>query len=131
MLQGMTAHYLTHSTYPLKTGDKCAGACVGGRCRTSDRADGEDAGRDGLRHRGDRRESRDRERAGADEAIVYTRDDFAAEVKHFTDGKGVDVIYDSVGATTFLKGLDVIRPRGMMALFGQSSGPLSRSIPAF
>ena len=60
--------------------------------------------------------------AGADETIVYTREDFAAEVKRFTDGKGVDVIYDSVGATTFLKGLDVIRPRGMMALFGQSSG---------
>jgi len=60
--------------------------------------------------------------AGADETIVYTRDDFAVEVKRLTGGKGVDVIYDSVGLTTFLKGLDLLRPRGMMALFGNSSG---------
>ena len=63
--------------------------------------------------------------AGADEAIVYTREDFVTEIKHFTGGKGgVDVVYDSVGATTFLKGLDIIRPRGLMALFGASSGPV-------
>jgi len=64
---------------------------------------------------------------GADEVIVYTRQDFVAEVKNLTGGKGVDVVYDSVGASTFLKGLDIIRPRGMMVLFGQSSG----AVPPF
>src|SRR5260370_41017271 len=63
--------------------------------------------------------------AGADEVIVYTKEDFVAEVKKFTDGNGVDVVYDSVGQSTFLKGLDVIRPRGMMVLFGQSSGAVA------
>ena len=65
--------------------------------------------------------------AGADETIVYTREDFVAKVKEFTGGKGVDAVYDSVGQSTFLKGLDVIRPRGMMVLFGQSSG----AVPPF
>jgi len=65
--------------------------------------------------------------AGADETIVYTREDFVAKVKEFTVGKGVDAVYDSVGQSTFLKGLDVIRPRGMMVLFGQSSG----AVPPF
>ena len=68
--------------------------------------------------------------AGADETIVYTRDDFAVEVKRLTGGKGLDVIYDSVGASTFLKGLDLLRPRGMMALFGNSSGPVEPINPA-
>jgi len=63
--------------------------------------------------------------AGADEVIVYTREDFVTEVRKFTDGKGVDVVYDSVGQSTFLKGLDIIRPRGTMALFGQSSGAVA------
>src|SRR5262249_46545133 len=61
--------------------------------------------------------------AGADEIILYTQADFEAETKRLTDGKGVDVIYDSVGKTTFEKGLNILRPRGMMALFGGSSGP--------
>jgi NADPH2:quinone reductase len=68
--------------------------------------------------------------AGADEVIVYTREDFVAEVKKFTDGKGVDVVYDSVGSSTFLKGLDILRPRGMMVLFGQSSGAVAPFDPA-
>jgi NADPH2:quinone reductase len=63
--------------------------------------------------------------AGADEVIDYTAQDFLPEVKRLTNGRGVDVIYDSVGVATFLKGLDVIRPRGMMVLFGQSSGPVA------
>ena len=63
--------------------------------------------------------------AGADEVINYTEQDFLVEVKRLTNGRGVDVIYDSVGASTFLKGLDGIRPRGMMVLFGQSSGPVA------
>jgi NADPH2:quinone reductase len=60
--------------------------------------------------------------AGADDVVVYTRDDFAAEVRRLTEGRGVEVIYDSVGRSTFLAGLDVLAPRGMMVLFGQSSG---------
>ena len=68
--------------------------------------------------------------AGADEVIVYTRQDFVQEVKNLTGGKGVDVVYDSVGVDTFLKGLDIIRPRGMMVLFGQSSGAVPPFNPA-
>src|SRR5207249_2475583 len=63
--------------------------------------------------------------AGADEIILYTRQDFETEVKRLTQERGVDVVYDSVGQTTFLKSLNCLRPRGMMALFGQSSGPVA------
>jgi NADPH2:quinone reductase len=124
MLQGMTAHYLTHSTYPLKKGDtallhaaaggagllvvqmaKMLGARVIGTVSTDAKA------------------ARAKE-AGADEIILYTVQDFEVEVKRLTGGRGVDVVYDSVGQTTFLKGLNCLRPRGMMALFGQSSGPV-------
>ena len=70
--------------------------------------------------------------AGADEIILYTQDDFESETKRLTDGKGVDVVYDSVGKTTFEKGLNVLRPRGMMVLFGGSSGAGAvASIPLF
>jgi len=68
--------------------------------------------------------------AGADEIIFYTRQDFEPEVKRLTGGRGVDVVYDSVGQTTFLKGLNCLRPRGMMALFGASSGPVAPFDPA-
>ena len=67
--------------------------------------------------------------AGADDIIFYTRQDFEVEVKRLTGGRGVDVVYDSVGQTTFLKGLNCLRPRGMMALFGQSSGPVEAFEP--
>ncbi|MDP9052731.1 MAG: quinone oxidoreductase [Acidobacteriota bacterium] len=125
MLQGMTAHYLTHSTFPLKRGDKAlVHAAAGGAGRlivqmakmlgaTVYGTAGTDAKADIARE------------AGADETIVYTREDFAEKVRAFTGGKGVDVVYDSVGFSTFLKGLDVLRPRGVMALFGQSSGPVA------
>ena len=130
MLQGMTAHYLSHSSFPLKQGDKCLihaaaggagrllvqmakmrGATVIGTCGTDEKAAIAKA-------------------AGADETIVYTRQDFAEEVKKLTGGKGVDVVYDSVGQSTFLKGLDVIRPRGTMVLFGQSSGAVAPIDPS-
>jgi NADPH2:quinone reductase len=68
-------------------------------------------------------------KAGADETILYTTQDFETEVKRITDGKGVDVVYDSVGATTFMKSLNCIRPRGMMVTFGQSSGPVGQIDP--
>jgi len=125
MLQGMTAHYLTHSTYDLKKGEtvlvhaaaggvgllltqiaKLRGANVIGTISTEAKA-------------------QLAKEAGADHVILYTQTDFAVEVKKITDGKGLHVVYDSVGQTTFDKGLDCLRPRGYMVLFGQSSGQVS------
>jgi NADPH:quinone reductase len=124
MLQGMTAHYLTHSTFPLKKGDKAlVHAAAGGAGRLIVQM-AKMLGATVYGTAGSDAKAAIAKQSGADEVIVYTRDDFASEVRKFTGGKGVDVIYDSVGATTFLKGLDVLRPRGMMALFGQSSGPV-------
>jgi len=124
MLQGMTAHYLACSTYPLKKGDTCLvhaaaggvglllvqiakmrGARVIGTVSTEEKA----------------KLARE---AGADEVIFYTKQDFEAEVKRLTSGKGVQVVYDAVGKTTFEKGLSCLAPRGTMVLYGQSSGPI-------
>src|ERR1700728_813942 len=122
MLQGMTAQYLTHTTYPLKKGDialihaaaggvglllvqmaKSLGARVIGTVSTEEKA----------------KLARE---AGADEVIFYTKQDFEVETKRLTEGKGVHVIYDGVGKTTFEQDLNVIRPRGYLVLFGASSG---------
>ena len=130
MLQGMTAHYLTHSTYPLQKDEtalvhaaaggvglllvqvaKMLGARVIGTVSTEAKAD--------LVRK-----------AGADEIILYTQADFLAEAKRITNGQGVHVVYDSVGATTFEKSLDCLRPRGYLVLFGQSSGPVAAFDPA-
>ena len=122
MLQGMTAHYLTHSTFPLKPGDKAlVHAAAGGAGRLIVQM-AKMLGATVYGTAGTEAKAAIAKEAGADEVIIYTRDDFAVKVKEFTGGKGVDVIYDSVGASTFLKGLDLLRPRGTMALFGQSSG---------
>ncbi len=127
MLQGMTAHYLTHSTFPPEDRRYLPDPRGRGRRGRPGRADGEDAGRPRLRHRLHRRKGAIARSAGADEVIVYTEQDFASEVKRLTGGRGVDVVYDSVGKTTFEKSLNCLRPRGMMALFGQSSG----AVPPF
>ena len=130
MLQGMTAHYLTHSTFALKSGDKClVHAAAGGVGRLLVQM-AKMLGATVYGTAGTEEKAALAREAGADEVIVYTREDFASEVKRFTDSKGVDVIYDSVGQSTFLKGLDLIRPRGMMALFGQSSGPVAPFDPS-
>ncbi len=122
MLQGMTAHYLTHSTFPLKPGDKAlVHAAAGGAGRLIVQM-AKMLGATVYGTVGTDAKAAIAKEAGADETIVYTREDFALEVKRLTGGKGVDVVYDSVGASTFLKGLDILRPRGTMALFGQSSG---------
>jgi NADPH2:quinone reductase len=127
MLQGMTAHYLTHSSYPLKTGDACLiHAAAGGAGRLTVQM-AKMLGATVYGTAGNDEKAAIAKAAGADEVIVYTRDDFAAEVKRLRGGKGLDVIYDSVGVSTFMKGLDLIRPRGMMVLFGQSSG----AVPPF
>jgi NADPH:quinone reductase len=125
MLQGLTAHYLATSTYPLQLGDtalvhaagggvgqlltqiaKKRGARVFGTVSTEEKAELARA-------------------SGADEIIYYTREDFAEATRRFTDGKGVNVVYDSVGKDTFDKSLDSLRPRGYLVLYGQSSGPVA------
>jgi len=124
LLQGMTAHYLSHSTFPLKASDTAlvhAGAGGVGLLLT------QIAVRLGARvittvSTAEKAElSRE---AGASDVILYTEQDFEAEVKRITGGKGVDVVYDSVGKTTFDKSLNCLRPRGLLALFGASSGPV-------
>jgi NADPH2:quinone reductase len=124
MLQGMTAHYLTHSTYPLRSGETCLvhAAAGGAGGLTVQMAKGRGARVFGTVSTEEK--ARVARKSGADEAILYTSQDFEAEVKRFTGGRGVDVVYDSVGRTTFDKSLNCLRPRGMLALFGQSSGPV-------
>jgi NADPH2:quinone reductase len=125
MLQGMTAHYLATTIYPLRKGDRCLihaaaggvglllvqiakrrGAYIIGTAGSDEKAQ--------LVHH-----------AGADEVVIYTRQDFVAEVRRLTESRGVQVVFDSVGKSTFLPGLDVLMLRGMMVLFGQSSGPVA------
>jgi len=124
MVQGMTAHYLAKSTYALKAGDTAlVHAAAGGTGRllvqVAKRCGARVIATAGTRAKGELAQS-----AGADAVIVYTEVDFEAEVKQLTNGKGVDVVYDSVGKTTFAKGLNCLRLRGMMVLWGQASGPV-------
>ena len=124
MLQGLTAHYLSTSTYPLRRGDRClVHAAAGGAGLLLVQA----AKRRGAWVVGTTSTAEKAQRArevGADEMILYTQQDFVGEVKRLTGGKGVHAVYDSVGKTTFDGSLDCLMPRGMMVLFGQSSGPV-------
>jgi NADPH2:quinone reductase len=125
MLQGMTAHYLACTTYPLKKGDACViHAAAGGvgllLCQIAKMR-----GARVIATVSTEDKARLAREAGADEVILYTTQDFEAEVKRFTAGRGVEVIYDGVGRSTFEKGLNCLAPRGMMVLFGQSSGPVA------
>ena len=122
MLQGVTAHYLATSTYPLKRGDRCLIHAVAGGvglllCQIAKRRGAWVVGTTSTPEKA--KFARD---AGADEVILYTQQDFVAEVKRLTSGKGVQVVYDSVGKTTFDGSLDCLAPRGMLVLLGQSSG---------
>ncbi len=124
MLQGMTAHYLTRSTYPLKHGDRClVHAAAGGvgllLCQMARQAGARVFGTVSTEEK-----ARLALEAGAEVAIRYTDQDFQAEVKRLTNGEGVHVVYDSVGQTTFEKSLNCLTPRGTLVLFGQSSGPV-------
>jgi NADPH2:quinone reductase len=127
MLQGMTAHYLVHSTFPLKSGDIAlvhAGAGGVGLLLT------QMASRIGARvitTVSSKEKAELSREAGASEVILYSEQDFVSEVKRLTDGRGVDVVYDSVGKTTFDGSLNCLRPRGLLALFGGSSG----AVPPF
>ena len=124
ILQGMTAHYLTFSTYPLKAGETALVHAAGGG---TGQLLVQVAKRHGARVIGTvsskEKASLARE-AGADEVILYTQVDFEAEVKRLTNNVGVDVVYDSVGKDTFEKSLNCLRRRGYMILYGASSGPV-------
>jgi NADPH:quinone reductase len=124
MLQGMTAHYLAVSTHALRPGDTCiVHAAAGGvgllLCQIAKLRGATVIGTTSTEEKAAL--ARD---AGADHVILYTQQDFAAEARRLTNGAGVHVVYDGVGVSTFAKGLDALRPRGMMVLFGQASGPV-------
>src|SRR3984885_9884451 len=125
MLQGMTAQYLSHDTFPLKRGETAlVHAAAGGVGLLLVQMCHNLGARVIATVSTDEKAKLARE-AGADEIILYTQSDFEVETKRLTGGKGVDVVYDSVGKTTFEKGLNVLRPRGMMVLFGGSSGAVT------
>ena len=124
MLQGLTAHYLASSTYPLKSGDTClVHAAAGGvgllLCQIAKMRGARVIGTVSTEEK-----AKLAREAGAADVILYTKQDFEAEVKRLTDGKGLQVVYDSVGQTTVDKGFNCLAPRGTMALYGQSSGPI-------
>src|SRR5215468_11125499 len=127
MLQGMTAHYLTHDTFALKRGDRAIVHAGAGGMGLLLIQIARRLGAKVYTTVGNESKAQLAREAGADETIIYSQQDFETEVKRLTEGRGVDVVYDSVGATTFTKSLNSLRPRGLMALFGQSSGP----VPAF
>lgn len=124
MLQGLTAHYLATSTYALRAGDRCLVHAAAGGVGLLLVQIAKMRGAHVIATVGSDEKAELARGAGADDVIVYTRDDFASETKRITGGQGVQVVYDSVGQSTFLAGLDLIAPRGMMVLFGQSSGPV-------
>jgi NADPH2:quinone reductase len=127
MLQGMTAHYLSHSTYPLKKGDTALiHAAAGGTGRLLVQM-AKLAGARVIGTVGTEAKAKLAREAGADEVILYSTEDFVSETRRLTDGKGVDVVYDSVGVNTIMRSLDCLRPRGMAVSFGQSSG----AVPPF
>ena len=123
MLQGMTAHYLTHSTYPLKPGDSCLVHAAAGGTGSLIVQMAKMLGARVIGTVGDEEKARQAKAAGADEVVIYTKDDFT------TKAKGMHVVYDSVGQSTFMQSLDCLRPRGMMVSFGNSSGPVANFAP--
>src|ERR1039457_4577594 len=127
MLQGMTGHYLTHSTFPLKAGDSCLVHAAAGGAGGLIVQMAKNIGARVLGTVSTAEKAQIARESGADEIILYTEQEFDVEARRLTGGRGVDVVYDSVGKTTFEKSLNALRPRGMLALFGQSSG----SVPAF
>jgi len=125
MLQGMTAHYLATSLYPLERGERCLVHAAAGGVGLLLVQIAKRRGAFVIGTAGSEEKAALARKAGADEVIVYTSQDFVAETKRVTEGRGVHVVYDSVGKTTFVPGFDVLVPRGMMALFGQSSGAVA------
>jgi NADPH2:quinone reductase len=124
MLQGMTAHYLTHSTFPLEEGQTALVHAAAGGVGLLLVQLAKMRGANVIGTTGTEEKAQLAKEAGADEVILYTEQDFVEETERITDGEGVHVVYDSVGQATFDGGLDVLRPRGYMVLFGASSGPV-------
>ena len=127
MLQGMTAHYLVYDTYPLKKGETALIHAAAGGVGLLLVQMAKNIGARVLATTGTEDKAKLAREAGADEVIVYSQQDFEAETKRLTGGKGVDVIYDGVGKTTFDKDLNILRPRGYLVLFGAASG----AVPPF
>ena len=125
MLQGMTAHYLTHDTHALKKGETALIHAAAGGVGLLLVQIAHNIGARVIATVSTEDKAKLARAAGADEIIFYAQSDFEAETKRLTSGKGVDVVYDSVGKTTFEKGLNLVRPRGMMVLYGGSSGPVA------
>jgi NADPH2:quinone reductase len=124
LLQGMTAQYLTYSTYPLKKGDIALIHAAAGGVGLLLVQMSKNLGARVIATVSTEEKAKLAREAGADDVIYYTKQDFEVETKRLTDGKGVHVIYDGVGKTTFDQDLNVLRPRGYLALFGASSGPV-------
>ena len=124
MLQGMTAHYLTHSTYALKKGETALVHAAAGGVGLLLIQIAKQLGANVIGTVSTEAKAQLAKELGADHVILYTQSDFLAEVKKLTDNRGVNVVYDSVGQTTFDKSLDCLKPRGYLVLFGQSSGPV-------
>jgi len=127
MLQGMTAHYLAYDTFPLKSGQTALVHAAAGGVGLLLVQMAHNLGARVIGTVSTEEKAKLAREAGADEVILYTKSDFEAETKNLTGGRGLDVVYDSVGKTTFDKGLNVLRPRGMMVLYGGSSG----AVPPF
>jgi len=127
MLQGMTAHYLVYSTYPLKKGETTLIHAAAGGVGLLLVQMAKNIGARVIGTAGSEEKARLAKDAGADEMIVYTKQDFEAETKRLTGGKGVDVIYDGVGKSSFDQDLNLLRPRGYLVLFGGASG----AVPPF
>ena len=130
MLQGMTAHYLAYTTYPLKAGDTCLIHAAAGGVGLLLVQMAKQCGARVIGTVSTEAKAALAREAGADDMILYTQQDFEVEVKRLTDGKGVQVVYDSVAKDTFDKGLNCLAPLGYMVLYGQSSGPIPPFNPA-
>lgn len=129
LLQGLTAHYLATDTWPLHPGDRClihAGAGGVGLLLTQI---AKRRGAEVFTTVGTADKARLSREAGADHVIVYTEEDFQTAIEEVAGPKPLDVVYDGVGADTFMKGLDLLRPRGLMATFGNASGPVPEISP--
>jgi NADPH:quinone reductase len=124
MLQGMTAHYLINSAYPLKKGETVLIHAAAGGVGLLLVQMARSIGARVIGTAGSEAKAKLAREAGADEVILYDRQDFEVETKRITEGKGVHAIYDSVGKSTFEKDLNILRPRGYLVLFGASSGPV-------